>query len=84
MLSNPADRKKFRDALNEISNSYTRIQSERDLVKVIVEDISDNLQIPKRTISKIARIYYKQNFFEEQQNFEEIEQLYEEVTTLQN
>ncbi len=84
MLSNPADRKKFRDALNEISNSYTRIQSERYLVKEIVKDISDKLQIPKRTISKIARIYYKQNFSEEQQNFEEIEQLYEEVTTLQN
>ena len=81
MISNPEDRKKFRNAINEISNSYTRIQAERDLIKDIVVDISDKLQIPKRTITKIARIYYKQNFTEEQQSFEEMENLYEEMTS---
>ncbi len=81
MISNPEDRKKLRNAINEISNSYTRIQAERDLVKEIVVDISDKLQIPKRTITKIARIYYKQNFNEEQESFEELESLYEEMTT---
>jgi hypothetical protein len=33
MLSNPADRKKIREALQEISNSMTRIEGERDYIK---------------------------------------------------
>jgi hypothetical protein len=42
--------------------------------------MSDQFNIPKRTISKLARIYYKQNFVEEQQSFEELETIYEEIT----
>jgi len=82
MLSNPEDRKSLRDAVNEISNAYTRTEAERDLVKDIVATISKKLDIPPRTIRKIARIYHSQSFNEEQQSFEELESLYSEMTNV--
>jgi hypothetical protein len=82
MISNQADRKKINDALQEISNSMTRMSTEKDLIKTIVTDLSDEYQLPKKTINKLARIYHKQNFSEEAQDFEELETLYEEVVKL--
>lgn len=78
-ISNPADRKKIRDALQEASNSMTRIEAERDLIKDIISDLSDNYQLSKKHIRKMVRVYHKQNFTEEQAASEEFAQLYEEV-----
>lgn len=82
MISNAADRKKFKDALQEISNSYTRVAAERDLVKDIVANLSEEFTLPKKQISKLARIYHKQNLTQESADFEEIETLYEEIVNL--
>lgn len=82
MISNPVDRKKIREALQEISNSMTRISAERDLIKEIVKDLSDQHQLPKKIVNKMARVYHKQNFSEEQHTFSEFETLYAEITQL--
>jgi hypothetical protein len=76
IISNPEDRKKIKNALQEISDSMTRMEAERDLIKDIVKDVSDNYQLPKKYISKMARIYHKQNFQITQQETEELESLY--------
>jgi hypothetical protein len=39
--SSPEDRKKILDALVEISNSLTRIEAERDLIKDILTSVED-------------------------------------------
>lgn len=75
-ISNPVDRKKIKDALQEISDSMTRIEAERDLIKDIVNDVNDNFKLPKKYINKMARIYHKQNFAKEQQETDELESLY--------
>ena len=67
MISNPADRKKIKDALQEISDAMTRIAAEKDLIKEIVADVSDNFQMEKKTVNKMARVYHKQYFINEQQ-----------------
>lgn len=82
MISNEVDRKKFKDALQEISNSMTRTAAEKDLVKEIVDDLSDVFQLPKKTVNKLARIYHKQNFSQEAQEFDELETLYEEIVNI--
>ncbi len=74
------DRKKLHNALVEASNSLTRIDAERDLIKNITNDTSKNFQIPKKTIKKLIRVYHKQNFSEEVTTHEEFETLYETVT----
>ena len=83
MISNEVDRKKFNGALQEISNSMIRISSEKDLVREIVKDLSEQFELPKKTINKLAKIYHKQNFNQELQDFNELEALYEEVVNLQ-
>jgi hypothetical protein len=74
------DKKKIKGALQEASNSLTRIDAERDLVKNIINDTSKNFQIPKKTVKKLINVYHKQNFSEEVATHEEFESLYEIVT----
>lgn len=80
--SSPADRKAIKDALQEISNSLTRMEAERDLIKDILQTVQDNQSIPKKYVRKLAKIYHKQNFSEVQQEQDEVETLYETVTVL--
>lgn len=82
MINNPVDRKKINDALQEISNSMTRIEAEKSLVKTIVDDMVKDFQLPKKTVNKLAKIYHKQSFSQEAQDFEDLETLYEEVVKL--
>ena len=82
MISNEVDRKKFNDALQEISNSMTRVAAEKDLIKDIVVDLSEQFQLPKKTINKLAKVYHKQSFSQEEQEFDELQTLYEEVINL--
>jgi len=74
------DKKKIKGALQEASNSLTRIDAERDLVKNFMNDTSKNFQIPKKTVKKLINVYHKQNFSEEVATHEEFESLYETVT----
>ena len=74
------DKKKIKGALQEASNSLTRIDAERDLIKNIITDTSKNFQIPKKTVKKLINVYHKQNFSEEVASHEEFENLYETVT----
>jgi hypothetical protein len=78
--SSPEDRKKIMNAIQEISNSFTRVEAERDLIKDILQDIEDKFELPKKYTRKIAKIYHKQNFTEVQQEQEELESIYETVT----
>jgi hypothetical protein len=81
-ISNPADRKKIKDALQEISNSMTRMEAERDLIKEIKSDLFDDYKetLTRKQISKMARVYHKQNFQEEVNDHEQFEHLYEQIT----
>lgn len=79
-IASPEDKKKIFDAVREISNSMTRIEAERDLIKDIVKDVSDNFQIPRKTVKKIAVTYHKQNLTQVEQEHEEFVDLYDKVT----
>lgn len=81
-ISNPADRKKLLDCLKECSNSLTRIEGERDYIKEAVTDIAKQLQLPKRIMNKMVKVYHKQNYDEEVATQEQFEQLYETVVDL--
>ena len=78
-IASPEDKKKIFEAVREISNSLTRIEAERDLIKDIVKDVSDNFQIPRKTVKKIAVTYHKQNLTQVEQEHEEFVELYDKV-----
>lgn len=79
-IISPEDKKKVFDAVREISNSMTRIEAERDLIKDIVKEVSDTFQIPRKTVKKIAVTYHKQNLTQVEQEHDEFVELYDKVT----
>jgi predicted RNA binding protein with dsRBD fold (UPF0201 family) len=79
MISSPEDRKKVAKAIKEISDSMTRIDAEKDLIKDIIQVTFENHQIDKKHIRKLASIYHKQNMSEVKYEYDEVETLYEEL-----
>ena len=76
----PEQKKDLQGAIGEISNSMIRTEAERDLIREIVKEQSDTLQIPKKVISKIAKTYHKQNLAQEVADHEDFVELYEKIT----
>lgn len=74
------DRKKIRDAMIEASNSFIRIDAEKDLIKNIIADLNDAYKIPKKQLSKMVKVYHKNNFQEEVAEADEFEELYQTIT----
>lgn len=81
-ISSPTDREKIKKNLDELSNSYTRIAAERDLIKEMISEMADEFELPKRTLNKMAKTYYKQSFLKEQQDQEDFESLYTTIVEL--
>lgn len=68
------ERKKLKDAILELDGSHTRVASERDLQKEIIDSVAEELDIEKKLVRKLARTYFKANYNtekEEQQTFED-------------
>lgn len=80
MFSTEEDRKKFMGAIQEISNSMLRIEAERDLIREIVKDKSDEFKVSKKVINKIAKTYHKQNRTQVEAEHEEFLEIYDEAT----
>ena len=76
----PEQKKDLQGAIQEISNSMIRTEAERDLIREIVKEQSDTLQIPKKVMSKIAKTYHKQNLAQEVADHEDFVELYEKIT----
>jgi hypothetical protein len=81
VVNNPADRTKILNAIKEWSNSSTRAEAEKDLQKNIIGDLSDDVDIDKKFLNKLAAMYHKQTFAQFQSEVEEMEELYESVTS---
>jgi len=78
-LSNPADREKLLKVIRECSDSMTRAEAEKDYIRESITEISKVLQLPKRLIARMAKVYHKQNYDEEVAVHEQFETLYETV-----
>ena len=78
-LSNPADREKLFKIIQECSNSMTRVDGEKDFVKESIDAISKDLQLPKKLVARLVKVYHKQNYDEEIATHEQFEQIYETV-----
>mgnify|MGYP003666805921 FL=1 len=77
--SSDHDKKRIKDCMEEISNSYLRQEAEREFVKEALISLEDDVGIPKKYLGKMARIFHKQNMSELVSEIEEIEALLESV-----
>lgn len=83
-ISNPADRQKIKKMLGEVSDSMTRIAAERDLIKETIKEMSQQFNLSKRTLNRMAKVYHKQNFTREQEEHSEFEDLYTSIVQASN
>jgi hypothetical protein len=79
VLSNPADREKLLGVLKELSASMARVEGERSFMKEAIADVCENLDVPKKLVAKMAKVYHKQNYDEEVAVHEQFETLYQTV-----
>ena len=73
------DKDKLKKGLQELSNSMTRIDAEREYIREAVKELAEAHQMNKRTLRKIALAYHKQNYNDETANFAEFQEVYEEL-----
>jgi hypothetical protein len=78
-ISNPADREKLLKVIREVSDSMARAQGEKEYIREAIADISKQLQLPKKIVSKMAKVYFKQNYDEEVAVQDQFETLYETI-----
>ena len=77
--SSPADVKRIKDCIIEISNAMTLIQAQKDFIKEAVKLCVEDVEIDKKHLKKMATIYHKQNLSEILGEIEDVEALYEGV-----
>ena len=77
--SNPADRQKLRQLLNEVDTCLTLIDAQRETMKEIVEDASEQFDLPKKFLTRIARTMHKHNYSETVSADETFQLLYEGI-----
>lgn len=73
------DKAKVLGFLQEISNSLTRIESERDLIREVLQKMQDECEIPKKLSRKLAKTYHKRNYEEEVAEQSDFQTIYENV-----
>lgn len=81
--SSPEDRKKILAALNEGSDSLTRISAERDLIKEIVNAVSEEFDLPKKYVNKMISVHYKSSIISVNAENEDLVELYTAVTGIE-
>jgi replicative DNA helicase len=77
-LSQP-DREKLFKVIKECSDSMTRIDGEQDYIRESITETAKQMQLPKKLVAKLIKVYHKQNFDEEVAVHEQFETLYETV-----
>lgn len=74
-----SDKKKVKNAVQELNDSFTRVASERDLQKEIINDLNDAVGVDKKLIRKLAKTYFKANFNTEKEEYQTFEDYYSSI-----
>jgi archaellum component FlaC len=77
--SNDVDLQKLKDAIKEISASWTRVESERGFVNDALNRMQEEVEVPKKEIRKLAKIYHQQNLDQVKEEFDELELAYRKI-----
>lgn len=75
----PEDKKKIKTAISVMTDSLTRMDAERDLIKAEAEALYATLGMPAKMSKKLARTKHKASFNNETEEFRLFETLFETV-----
>lgn len=59
--SNPADRAEIVREFDNISNSFVRITSEKELIKETIAALAEKYDLPKKILNKMSKIHFSQS-----------------------
>lgn len=79
--SNPADREKIFKVLKTVSESMTRIESERELIKEEIGALVEAYEIPRKFLNRMARTYHRQTYDQVIQETEDFSALYDSIVS---
>lgn len=74
--------KELKGAVEEVNNYFHEIEHRQKLIKEIIDLAADNSKIPKKIITRMAKVFYKQSFQEEVAAHKEFESLFEGITEI--
>jgi len=77
--SSPKDLARIKGAMQEVSNSFTRMEGERSFIREAINELSDEVDIPKKILNKMSRVFHKQNMAEVLGEIEDVEALLESI-----
>lgn len=63
----------LKKGVKELSDVYTMQEAQRETAKSIIDELYEELKLPKKLIRKISKVFHKQNFSQvvaENQEFE--------------
>lgn len=80
--SNPADRKKIKDAVIEISGAMQFIEDKKSYIKDVLTNMNEQFKIPKKVLSKMAKTYHNNEYSEVICEAQEFETAYELIMAI--
>lgn len=69
----------LKNAIRELNDSMTRVVSERDFQKEAINNVADKTGVDKKIIRRMAKVYFKSNYAEEQEDNRQFEDFYDAV-----
>ena len=69
----------LKNAIREMNDSMTRVASERDFQKEALNNISDKTGVDKKIIRRMAKVYFRANYSQEQEDNRRFEEFYDGV-----
>jgi hypothetical protein len=70
------DLKIIREAIEEISLHYQKIETENQAIKDIVNSVYDQYKLPKKIVKRLAKVHHKNTFSQQVVEDKEFEALY--------
>jgi hypothetical protein len=72
-------RDRLRNSVRELNDSLTRIAAERDFQKQTIDDVADKTGVDKKILRRMAKVYFKSNYQQEQEENRQFEEFYDGV-----
>jgi galactokinase len=76
---NETQKAELKNAIRELNDSMTRVASERDFQKEALNNVADKTGVDKKIIRRMAKVYFKSNYAEEQEENRQFEEFYDGV-----
>jgi hypothetical protein len=74
-----SQKKELKEAIVQLNDSLTRVASERDYQKDSINTISDKTGVDKKIIRRMAKVYFRANYAQEQEDNRQFEDFYDGV-----